>query len=147
MINLRVRLVIIKNNKLLVSFDSSRNHYFYIGGHVEFGETLEAACHREIKEECGEEVKFTFKEVLYIRDFIVTKDREHSLELFILGDIDKFEEVEGKLDDQFPGTHYQTWLDMEKLPHNLLPKGLTKKFLADYAADFPGQGEYLGEID
>lgn len=143
----RVRLVIIKNNKLLLTFNSDGNYYFYIGGHVEFGETLEQACKREVIEECGEGVNFTFKKILYIRDFIKPDEDEHSVEFYILGDVDKFESIEGKKDDQFDGKHWQTWVDIHNLPTNIFPKSLSQKLLEDYKNDFPIQGEYLGEIE
>lgn len=57
----RVRLVIIKNKKLLLTYTKDGDFYFYIGGKMEFGETLEQACLREIKEECGKDVDFILK--------------------------------------------------------------------------------------
>jgi ADP-ribose pyrophosphatase YjhB (NUDIX family) len=147
-INVRVRLVIVKNGKLLTQFTKKHNFYFYIGGHLEYGETIIDACQREIIEECGDGVEFTFKKVLYIRDFILPEDNEHSVELFILGDINKFEELEKRLDPQHEdGSMWSTWLDMGKLPDNLLPKALTPKLIADYKNNFPSTGEYVGKMD
>lgn len=143
----RVRLVIIKNNKLLLTYTKDGDFYFYIGGKMEFGETLEQACSREIKEECGENVDFTFKKILYIRDYIKLEEDEHSIEFYILGDINKFEEIEGVEDEEFPGLHHQTWVDMDNLPENILPKGLTATLKDDYKNGFPRQGEYLGVLD
>ncbi len=143
----RVRLVIIKNGRMLFSYDSERDYYFYIGGHVEYGETLAEACIREVKEECGEDVNFTFGKILYIRDYIKPGEDEHSVEFYILGDVDKFTEIEGKKDVQFGGKHWQTWLGLDKLPENIFPRTLTSKLLEDYRHGFPMQGEYLGEID
>lgn len=141
----RVRLVIIKNGKLLLSHTSKENFYFYIGGKIEFGETIEAACKREIIEECGEDVVFTFNKILYVRDYI--KGMEHSIEFYILGGINKFLEVEGKVDSEYPETHIQTWVDMKDLPENLFPKSLTKILLEDYRKGFTEQGAYLRKID
>lgn len=142
----RARLVIIKNNKLLLTYTKDGDFYFYIGGKMEFGETLAQTCIREVKEECGENVNFTFKKILYIRDYIQPEGNEHSIEFYILGDIDKFEEVEGVIDQEYSKTHHQTWVDMNNLPDNIFPKSLTKKLLSDYKANFPNSGEYLGEI-
>lgn len=50
-IKIRLRLVIIKEDKLLAYYDSMDDYYFYIGGKLEFGETIEAGWKREIKEE------------------------------------------------------------------------------------------------
>src|SRR5688572_14657431 len=109
---IRLRLINIKEGKVLLMYDSVDDYYFYAGGKLEYGETVEEGAQREIKEECGEDTTFTFKKVLYIRDFIVPKKDIHSLELFILGDIDKFEELEKRKDPEFEGKKWLTWVDM-----------------------------------
>lgn len=146
-IKIRLRLVIIKNDKLLAYYDSMDDYYFYIGGKLEFGETIKEGWTREVKEELGEDVEFTFKKILYVRDFILKDKNEHSLELFILGDINKFEEIEGRPDPEFEGKKWPTWLDMTNLPDNLYPKPLSKKLLEDYKNGFPKEGEYIGRMD
>ena len=50
-INVRLRLVIIKNNKLLATYDSVDDYFFYIGGKLEFGETVKNGCQREVTED------------------------------------------------------------------------------------------------
>ncbi len=146
-IKIRLRLVIIKNDKLLAYYDSIDDFYFYIGGKLEFGETIKNGWEREIKEELGDDVKFTFEKILYVRDFILEEKNEHSLELFILGGINKFEEVEKRPDPEYGGKKWPTWLDIHHLPANLYPKPLTKKLLADHKKGFPNSGEYIGRMD
>lgn len=145
-ISVRVRLVVVKNGKVLVSYNSERDFYFYLGGHMDYGETMGEACVREIKEECGNDIEFSFQKILYIRDFIEPKDNEHSLELFILGDINKFEELEKKFDPQHGQRNWSTWLDINNLPDNLYPRELSKKFAKDFEDGFPKEGEYIGKI-
>jgi 8-oxo-dGTP pyrophosphatase MutT (NUDIX family) len=145
-INIRLRLVIIKNNKLLGYYDSMEDYYFFIGGKLEYGETLEEGWKREIAEELGEDVKFTFKKILYIKDFILKKDHEHSLELYILGDINKFKEIEGRPDPEYKGRKWPVWLDINKLPKNLRPDYLRLKIVEDYKKGFPSEGIYIGNI-
>ena len=146
-IKIRLRLVIIKKEKLLAYYDSVEDFYFYIGGKLEYGETIEDGWKREIAEELGDDVLFTFKKILYVRDYIVSENNEHSLELFISGDINKFEEIEGKPDPEFDGKKWPIWLPINKLPDNLYPKPLSKKLLEDYKAGFPREGEYIGRMD
>lgn len=142
----RVRLIIIKKGKILLSYTNKEKYYFYIGGKVEYGETLIQACQREIEEECGAE--FVFKKILYVRDYIKPKENEHSLELYVLGEIDKFEEIEGVKDRQFDGNHWQTWVDLDRLHElDIRPKNLTSQLIADYQNQFSGETKYLGEID
>ena len=61
-IKVRVRLIIIKNDKILLSFVNDENFHFFIGGKMEFGETLLQACLREVAEEC-DGAKFNFKKI------------------------------------------------------------------------------------
>jgi len=145
-IKVRLRLVIIKNNKLLAHYTQDDDFYFYIGGKLEYGETIKQGWEREILEELGDDIKFTFKKILYVRDFIRPEDSEHSVELYILGDINKFEGVEGRPDPEFEGRKWPVWLDLDKLPDNLYPKSLSKKLVEEYKAGFPKEGEYIGEI-
>lgn len=146
-IKIRVRLIIIKQGKILLTYTQDEDYYFYIGGHMEYGETVKETCKREMKEECNG-ANFEFKKILYVRDFIKPEINEHSLELFILGDIDKFEEIEGIIDGE-PGKHqWQTWVELKKLKKlNVKPKGLTEQLLNDYRQGFPIWAEYLGEIE
>ncbi len=146
-INVRLRIVIIKNGKLLVQYRQKHDYYHYVGGHLEYGETILDGAKREIREEClGAELKF--KKILYIRDFILPEKNEHSVELFILGDIDKFEELEHYFDPEYPDKDvWCTWLDINNLPDNLLPNPLSEKLLEDYKNNFPNQGEYLEGMD
>jgi ADP-ribose pyrophosphatase YjhB (NUDIX family) len=150
-INVRVRLIIIKNGKLLTTFNQQKDYYYYIGGHLEYGETILDCAVRELKEECGSDTEFTFKKILYIRDHLLTLAKngqdEHSVELFILGDINKFSELEKHLDpEHLDGTVYSTWLELNNLPQNLLPRHLTQVLLKDYQANFPNSGVYLGAV-
>lgn len=147
-ITVRARLIVIKNGKILVQYRQKQNYYHYFGGHLDPGETIFDTCIRETKEECGDDVNFEFKKILYIRDFILPGEIEQSLELFILGDINKFEELEGLKDSQHPdGDVWLTWLDINNLPDNLYPHPLSKKLLEDYKNGFINSGEYIGKMN
>ncbi len=145
-IKVRARLVVIKNDKLLVTYDSVGDYYYYIGGKLEYGETLADCCRREVKEECGDGTTFDFNKILYVRDFILPEKDEHSVEFFVLGEINKFEELEKMLDPEDGDKKWLTWLPLDNLPTNLFPAKLTQKLLNDYRADFPNQGEYIGTL-
>ena len=146
-INIRARLIVIHNNRLLVQFRQKENYYHYIGGHLEYGETIQEACIRETKEECGNDILFKFQKILYIRDFI-HPEKGHSVEFFILGNINKVEGLEKFLDpEHHDGSVWLTWLDINHLPDNLLPKKLSPKLLEDFKNGFPQQGEYVGTLD
>ena len=146
-IKIRLRMVIVKNGKLLVTYDSIEDYYYYIGGKLEQGETILKGAEREIKEELGKDIKLEFKKILYIRDFLQAEKDEHSLELFILGDINRFKELEHYFDPEHGDKKWSTWLDINKLPDNLFPKALTKKLQEDFKNDFVNSGEYVGRMD
>jgi len=146
-IKIRLRMVIVKNGKLLVTYDSEEDYYYYIGGKLEYGETVLEGAEREIKEELGVDTKLEFKKILYIRDFLQPEKDEHSLELFILGDVNKFEELEHYFDSEHGDKKWATWLDINNLPDNLFPKALTNKLQEDFKKDFSNSGEYIGRMD
>ena len=147
-INIRVRLVVIHDKTVLVQYREKDKYYHYIGGHLEYGETVEQACVRETKEECGDKVNFEFQKILYIRDFIQLENDEHSVELFILGNSNNYENLEGLKDpEHLDGSVWLTWLDINRLPDNLLPKTLSARLLKDFNNGFPGMGEYIGQIE
>lgn len=144
---IRLRLVIIKNEKLLCYYDSVEDYFFFVGGKLDFGETILAGCKREVKEELGENATFDFKKILYVRDFFGSKKLGHSLELYILGETNVGEEIEGRPDPEFAGKKWPTWIALNTIPDNLYPKKLTQKIIADYKTGFKETGEYVGEMD
>jgi 8-oxo-dGTP diphosphatase len=146
-IYIRLRCVIVKNDKLLVTYTKEHDYYFFPGGHMIWGESLIDCSKREIKEELGNDVEFEFKKILFIREFLEKEKGKHSLELFILGDINKGEELEGRIDPEHEnGLWKSTWLDINNLPKNLFPVIVANKINQEYKNGFPSQGEYLGVI-
>ena len=87
----RVRLIVIKDGKILLSYVKSQNFYFYIGGKMEWGETVKDTCIREVAEECGD--NFRFGKILYVRNYIKPEEEEHSIELYILEMLTKLQKL------------------------------------------------------
>ena len=56
-IEIIARAVILCDGKILLCRQKTENYYFLPGGHVEFGESIEKALVRELKEETGANVK------------------------------------------------------------------------------------------
>jgi len=113
---------------------------------MEWGETVEEACSREMREEC--DARFTFRKILYVRDFIAREINEHSVELFILGELDKGEEVEGKIDEEFGPNKWQTWVELDNLKNiDVRPRELTDILLKDFQQGFKRSGVYVGGIE
>ncbi len=137
---IRVRLIIIRKNKILLSFAGNDKFYFFPGGKVEFGETLKQTAIREIQEECN--ASFTFNRPLYIRDYF-EEPHIHNLEVYILGEIDRLKKVKDK---EHPD-HHQEWVKLEDLPNiDVRPKQLVSILFQDYSTGFSGTIRYLGII-
>jgi len=141
---IRLRLIIINQNKLLTTYAKDQDFYFYVGGKLEYGETIAQGAMREIAEECGADTTFKLNKFLYVRDYIIPEEGEHSVELYILGSINKFHEIEGYEDPQDHGNQILAWLDLDKLPHNLYPHQLSSILLQDYQSNFNSPIQYIG---
>lgn len=144
-VDIRLRLVICKEEDLLLTYNSLEDYYYYVGGKLEYGETIKEGSKREIREECGDDTEFEMEKVLYIRDYIDSTQATHCVDLFILGDINKKDELEGKTDPEHKERSL-TWRNIYHLPINLYPTQLSDRLVQDYSQDFPNQGEYLGNI-
>jgi 8-oxo-dGTP diphosphatase len=59
-IEIIVRLIIKRGDKVLLCQNVETGHYYLPGGHVEFGENFEYTIHREMKEELGLEKEEVF---------------------------------------------------------------------------------------
>ena len=54
-IKVRLRLVIIKNDRLLATYNSVDNYFFYVGGKLEFGECIKSSVLELNKQEAFEQ--------------------------------------------------------------------------------------------
>lgn len=65
MIEVVVRAIILRQEKILLCRAKEKAYYFLPGGHVEFGESVTVALRRELKEELG----IVSKKISYITSF------------------------------------------------------------------------------
>jgi len=88
-----------KDNKVMLVkevLEDKKEHWIFPGGGVDFGETIEEAGIREIKEELGLDVKI--KEFLGFKEIIRTQFNYHTVIFFFLAeplddDVTKIEKV------------------------------------------------------
>ena len=74
------RAIIVRDNKILLSYEVNTDVYMSPGGGLEAGETLEECCVREIREEAGYDVKVKkhfivfneyWLETLYVNNYFI----------------------------------------------------------------------------
>ena len=116
----RAAAIIFRDNKLLVfhRHKPDRDYYILPGGGVEFDESFEEACIREVKEETG----FDVISVQLVRKYITLEKEED----YFLVRVPSGEPVLGgaEADRQSPENHYAfEWIAAEQLKTiNLLPE-------------------------
>jgi 8-oxo-dGTP diphosphatase len=85
------------------------------GGHLEYGESLQAAALRELLEEAGEKLVVSKVEFLGVSNFII--EYEHYVDITF-----KAKWVSGETSDMGSDAAVQwQWFDLDALPDNLFP--------------------------
>ena len=81
-IELIARAVILNKNKIILCRIKGRNWYFLPGGHVEFGEEIEASLKRELMEEA--EIKVKLGKVIGVMENFYRENRKSHHEINII---------------------------------------------------------------
>jgi len=125
-IELIVRLVIKKGDRILLCKSNEENHYFLPGGHVEFGDSFIYTIHKEMKEELGME-KEQIRNITY-KDFLENtygegEKKHHELNMIFSAEVSddlKAESKEGHIGFE--------WVPLAEIGNiNLLPKAIIPK--------------------
>jgi ADP-ribose pyrophosphatase YjhB (NUDIX family) len=146
-IKVRVRAVIIKNDKLLVIVNDRDGFIYLPGGKIQKYESIPETISREITEELGTDIVFEYQKLLYIQEFFNKERDMHSIEFIVLGNINKFEELEGRNDPAHNGSDHFSWIDIDKLPKDFKPKELIDKLQNDYKNSFINTPQYIGAVE
>lgn len=81
-IEIIARAIIVHQNQILLCKGKNSQFYFLPGGHVEFGETIEKALRRELKEELNASVqKIAFLQPI---ENLITKNSRHEINFLFL---------------------------------------------------------------
>jgi 8-oxo-dGTP diphosphatase len=141
---IRVRNICLHESKILLVIND-RDKFAYIpGGKLNPFETIFECATRELKEELGDNIKFKFKKILYISEFHDTKRNTHNIEIFLLGEINKFTELEDSSDIEHNGGDHFSWRDINDLPKDLKPEILQEKLPNSFKNQFTEDTLYLG---
>lgn len=144
-----VNALIIKDRKVLTIKKRNGENIDYIlpGGGQEFGETLEMAVKREVKEEVGATIKNM--ELIFVREYIGMNHQysERDKEIHVVSHIFKCEiDEDSKFvlepDEDQVGLE---WIEISKLnKYNFYPKGIIERLeiVDDVFREF-----YLGDIN
>ncbi len=125
-IELIVRLVIRKGDRILLCKSNVGGHYYLPGGHVEFGDSLIDTVYKEMKEELGAERNqisgIAYKDFLE-QVFIDGEKKRHELNMIFSAEVSadlKAESKEGHIGFE--------WVPLAEIGNiNLLPKAIIPK--------------------
>ena len=97
-------IILMKDNKVMLVkevLEDNKEHWIFPGGGVDFGETIEEAGIREIKEELGLDVKI--KEFLGFKEIIRTQFNYHTVIFFFIAEPlnDNITKIEKVLDSRY----------------------------------------------
>ena len=97
-------IILMKDNKVMLEkevLDDDKQHWIFPGGGVDFGETIEEAGIREIKEELDLDVKI--KEFLGFKEIIRTQFNYHAVIFFFIAEPlnDNITKIEKVLDARY----------------------------------------------
>ena len=124
------RAVVIKNNKILLCKAKNKPHYYFPGGHVEFGEKAQIALAREFQEEIG--VNISNLKFIGIAEGVYTDEKgviHHEINLTFEGQIKEKEIFSQEAHLEF------SWIELEKIPETLIKPldliGAISRWLSD----------------
>lgn len=87
-----IRAIIQDKGKILVCYNKDKGYYFFPGGHLEFGEKIQDALFREMKEELNVRIK-QFKFIGVVDNiYEENKEKHHEINLVFEIKVDKVRE-------------------------------------------------------
>ena len=118
------RGIVLYQGKILICYCKSKKHYFFPGGHVEFGENAKEALAREMEEELGVSVKKCLFIGTVENIYLEGNQKHHEINLVFEIEVDK-------ISDKSKEDHLEFCLmDIEKFSQeNVLPIALKKAVL------------------
>lgn len=141
-IRVRVSLVLIRQASVLLvrQAKDDRTYWLLPGGGVEYGEAIETALLRELKEETGLEARLL--KLLYVCESIAPDGSRHLIHLVFLG-----EPTGGNLSSAGDAAIKQlAWIKLEDIAGLELRPPLQHELERDYREQFQRSGVVLGKL-
>lgn len=123
-IEIIARAIIVHDEKILLCKAKAKDNWFFPGGHVESGETVQEALGRELKEEIGVEMTSAGLIGLNENSFIFEDQKHQEVNIIFEVEIDSYDVASREDHLEFH------WFDLDDLEEIIvLPEGMKKAVL------------------
>ena len=139
---IRVSVIVIEEGKILLVCHEKEGRTYWVlpGGGVDFGETLEEAAVRELKEETNLDI--TVDKLVFVDDFIPEDRHRHVVDVYFTAKV-----VGGELklgpDSIMREVQY---FPIEQLADLTFYPEIADRIVEGYQKGFPGSALYLGNL-
>lgn len=138
----RVSVIIIEDGRiLLVRHEKYGTTYWVLpGGGVHFGESLEEAAIREMKEETNLDI--TVDKLVFVDDILPEDLHRHVVDVYFTAEV-----VGGELKaGQDPNMRDVRYFPIEELPNIQFQPNIADRIIEEYRQGFPNSAHYLGNM-
>lgn len=140
---LRVAAIIVDQDRILLARHRRAGVEYFVlpGGGVEFGESMEEALIRELREEAS--LKIEVGRLVFLNDSVPPDKHRHIVNAYFLATVTGGTLAVGQDDKRLVGMEY---VALEKLPHLTLYPDIRQDLLAGLKSGFAAGASYLGNL-
>jgi len=140
---IRVAAIIVQDGQILLARHQKKGKRYWVwpGGGVDYGETVEEALVRELREEAG--LKIRVRDLVLVNDSIPPNKRRHIVNLYFTAAIRSGKIVVGVSDKRLVGMKF---VPLSKLPNIKVYPDVRKELLAGLKTGFARPPRYLRNL-
>jgi 8-oxo-dGTP diphosphatase len=139
---IRVSVIVIEEGKILLVRHEKQGKTYWVlpGGGVDYGETVEQAAVRELKEETNLDI--ALEKLVFVDDFIPEDRHRHVVDVYFTAKV-----VGGKLELGADSIMREVrYFPIEELSDLTFYPKIADKIVEAYRKGFPGSALYLGNV-